>query len=60
MSGQLGFFAALGALLVAIGIGLTFAVRHDMANTAECEAKGGVWYAPRGGGVCLKRDAILR
>ena len=58
-----GDWRVLGMIFAIIGLGLVilaFGLVHLGRLQAECEAKGGVFYAARGANLCLDPKTVIR
>ena len=48
--------AGAGALMIWLGV---TGSRADRSRETACRQAGGIYFAPRNGHVCLKRDAVI-
>jgi len=51
---------AIITLLIVIIVIVPPAVKAEMELKAKCEAAGGVWFAPRGAGICFAKDTVIK
>jgi hypothetical protein len=55
--------AVLTVCLVSLGVIMAGLIRWSVAVTdahrAQCEAAGGVYFTPRNGSMCIRREAVI-
>lgn len=53
------FFYIFGPLFLGVVVIGYFAVQEGRARRAECEAKGGIYFSPRDGSICVEKNSVI-
>jgi ammonia channel protein AmtB len=53
-------FIALGLFFLIVGVFLFNVVSAENERQLKCEAAGGIFFAPRSGSICLKKDSVIK
>ena len=57
--GESILLVVIAMIVIGAFIFLGYAINQDIDRKRDCEARGGVYYAPRGKSICLKQDSLI-